>query len=70
MKENFSPVLKRVSLRRNLRWDSEIRYVFIPHFVRFSHRARVRVNVVSRRTLYILRNLASLGLRENVCDYT
>ena len=28
MKEKSSPVLKMVSLRRNLKWDSEIRYVF------------------------------------------
>ena len=46
MKENFSLVLKRVSLKRTRRWDLEIRYVFIPHSPRFSHRVRVRVNVV------------------------
>ena len=28
MKEKSSPVLKRVSLKRTRRWDSEIRYVF------------------------------------------
>lgn len=39
-------ILRRESLRRNLRWDSEIMYLLSPHFPRFSHRARVRVNVV------------------------